>query len=459
MYWITQLSLFILCCLMFKLSHEYKVAILLLSTICFDAIVFNFLPFGGAKYILSHCFILSEIPHIRQNIKTLKKTIVYPLVLIAIIAAVVLLINSPHYNNNLTNILRLFIMELSGKYLAICYAFISILSMNNMKPILKVSYYGLLILTVFGFFNLLTSRAWFIDTIGAHMTVAENMQDLGGKFTHSSRFRVQAMFFNPFDYGYICVLLLLSQLWGYIKKLVSKQQFYISTGCCIFGVLFCGCRTNILCCVIGIVVFVYYAYSMKKWIRYAIVGFFLCVIAYSTIPVIQEKVDQTMTAFDTNSQYSGSSIDMRILQYTAVLYHIRGHELFGRGLGFFNIDMGWGEGQLSTLVDKDLWGLEGVVMGYLLERGVIGLLFYSAFYIILLCFLYCNHSVDRQTSAFGLAIVFTYLAFANMTGELDSVFPTLLLTGCCIKLIYQKKSTILNFYDISHNSKLLNRIE
>lgn len=423
---------------MFRLSREYKVAILLLSSICLDAVVLKFVPFGGSQYILSHCFILSEISYIRQYVKTFKKTIIYPLLLIVIVAAVVLLMNSPHYNGNLTGILRLFIVELTGKYFAICYAFVSILSMNNMKPILKVSYYGLLILTAFGVLNLIIGRAWFIDTIGTHMTVAENLTDLGGKFTNSERFRVQAMFFSPFDYGYICNLLLLLQLWGYVKKLVSKQQFYISAVCSIFGVLFCGCRTNILCFVIGIIVFVYYAYSMKQWIRYAMMGFFLCVIVYSTVPVIQEKVDQTMTAFDINSQTSGSSIDMRLLQYTAVLYHIRNHELFGRGLGFFNIDMGWGESQAASLVDKDLYGLEGVVMSYLLERGIIGLLLYLSFYATILYFLYRHRITDKQTSAFGLSLVFVYLAFANMTGELGSVFPTLLLLGCCIKLIYCK---------------------
>lgn len=438
MYWLIQIFLFILCCLMFRLSREYKVAILLLSSICLDAVVLKFVPFGGSQYILSHCFILSEISYIRQYVKTFKKTIIYPLLLIVIVAAVVLLMNSPHYNGNLTGILRLFIVELTGKYFAICYAFVSILSMNNMKPILKVSYYGLLILTAFGVLNLIIGRAWFIDTIGTHMTVAENLTDLGGKFTNSERFRVQAMFFSPFDYGYICNLLLLLQLWGYVKKLVSKQQFYISAVCSIFGVLFCGCRTNILCFVIGIIVFVYYAYSMKQWIRYAMMGFFLCVIVYSTVPVIQEKVDQTMTAFDINSQTSGSSIDMRLLQYTAVLYHIRNHELFGRGLGFFNIDMGWGESQAASLVDKDLYGLEGVVMSYLLERGIIGLLLYLSFYATILYFLYRHRITDKQTSAFGLSLVFVYLAFANMTGELGSVFPTLLLLGCCIKLIYCK---------------------
>ena len=442
MYWITQLFLFILCCLMFKLSREYKIAILLLSSICLDAVVLGFVPFGGSQYILSHCFILSEIPHIRQHVESFKKTIIYSLLLIIIISFVVLLINSPHCNDNITETLRLFIIELTGKYFVICYAFISVFSINDMKPILKVSYYGLIILTVFGVLNLITRRAWFIDTIGAYMTVSENMQDLGGKFTNTERFRVQSMFFNPFDYGYICILLLLLQLWGYIKKMVSKRHFYISTMCCIFGVLFCGCRTNILCLIIGLIAFIYYAYSVKQQIKYAFIGFLLCFIAYSCIPIIQEKVNQTITTFDSNSQTSGSSIDMRLLQYTAVLYHIQDHELFGRGFGFFNIDMGWGESQMASLVDKDLYGLEGVIMNYLLERGIIGLLFYLTFYIILLHFLYRNKYIDKKTSAFGLSMIFTYLAFANMTGDLGSVYPTLLLLGCCIKLLYESNKKL-----------------
>lgn len=106
------------------------------------------------------------------------------------------------------------IYELTGKYFAIFYAFISIISANSMKPMLKISFYGLLILTFFGLLNLVTMRASFIDAVGAHMVVADNMQDLGGKFTYSDRFRVQALFFNPFNYGYICILLMLLQSWG-----------------------------------------------------------------------------------------------------------------------------------------------------------------------------------------------------------------------------------------------------
>ena len=57
-----------------------------------------------------------------------------------------------------------------------------------------------------------------------------------------------------------------------------------------------------------------------------------------------------------NSSMSGSSIEMRVLQYTAVMNHVR-TIFFWRGLGLFFIDMGWSEGK-QYLVDQDLFGLK-----------------------------------------------------------------------------------------------------
>ena len=82
---------------------------------------------------------------------------------------------------------------------------------------------------------------------------------------------------------------------------------------------------------------------------------------------------------------SGSSIEMRVLQYTAVMNHVRDHFLLGRGLDYFFIDMGWSEGK-QYLVDQDLFGLEGVLMNYLLERGFLGICFYLFF--LCLCFVF-----------------------------------------------------------------------
>lgn len=436
-----QLLLFILCCYMFKAAKEIKLAILILASICFDSVIIPYIPFGRAKYILSICFFLSELPYIVKNYNTIKHTILKPVILTSIIATIILAINSPHYNN-LIQYIRISILELFAKYFVICYAFLAINEEKKLKKIFSISYYGLLLLTFFAILNYVTKHGIFIDEMLKGRVLTDIMEDAGSKFTFKERFRVQAMFFNPFDYGYICIILLLFFLYGYSKSLVSKKCLYISISCCIMGIITCGCRTNMLCAMIGIIMYVLFAFNLKKKIKYMFIGLIGSIILVSSIPALQDKISETMTVFDKNSSnVGGSSIEMRIIQYTAVLYHIKDHELFGRGLDYFNIDLGWGEGK-KYLTDKDLWGLEGVVMSYLLERGVVGVLFHFFFYISLLIFIYKNRKIDKSTVALGIATLTSYLAFSNMTGELSSVFPTLLIAGCCIKLLYLKKQKL-----------------
>lgn len=438
-----QLLLIILCCLMFKVTKEIKLAILLLASICFDCVIIPYISFGSARYILNICFFLSELPYIVKNYNAIKHTVLKPVILTSIIATIILAINSPHYNN-LIQYIRISILELFAKYFVICYAFLSINEEKKLKKIFSISFYGLLVLTFFAILNYVTRHGIFIDEMLKGRDLTDIMEAAGSKYTFQERFRVQAMFFNPFDYGYICILLLLFFLYGYSKSLVSKKCLYISMSCCIMGIISCGCRTNMLCAIIGIIMYVLFAFNYKKKIKYIFIGLIGFIILVSSIPALQDKISETMTVFNKESSKMGgnsSSIEMRITQYTAVLYHIRDHELFGRGLHYFAIDLGWGEGK-KYLTDKDLWGLEGVIMNYLLERGIIGVLFYFIFYISLLIFIYKNRKLDKSTVALGIATLSSYLAFANMTGELNSVFPTLLIVGCCIKLLYLKKQSL-----------------
>lgn len=420
---------------MFKVEREKKLAILFLSTICLDCVRITFIPFGYAKYILSISFLLSEVPYIRKHIKSIKGTILNSLMFSMVIATIILAISSPHYNN-MTQYIRITIMELVAKYFVICYAFLSIKEIGGLNKTFKLSFYGLIILTGFGALNYITKNAIFIDEMLKGITLTDVMEDAGSKFTYSERFRVQAMFSNPFNYGYICIILLLFNWFGYSNKLISKRHFYISITCCLFGIITCGCRTNILCAIIGVTIYILFAFSYKKKFKYLLLGLLCSCLLIGFIPTLQDKFSETMTVFDKNSSnVTGSSIEMRIIQYTAVLYHIREHELLGRGLDFFNIDLGWGEGK-QFLVDKDLAGLEGVIMNYLLERGIVGVIFYLFFYCSLLLFAYKNKEINKSTRAFCLSVLCVYLAFANMTGELNSVFPTLLIIGVCLKLIY-----------------------
>lgn len=426
---------------MFKVKLEYKIAIFFFSIICLDAVTIRFIPFGGAKFFLSMCFIGSELPRIKRRIKLLKVRKVFPLVLLMILATFVLAVNSTHYQS-FVNILRLIIFELLAKYFVICYAFIAISSSRQFIPSFRASYVALLILTAFGIINLITEYAIWVD-INYQGMEGGTLGDLGRKFVETDRFRVQAMFQNPFNYGYICILMSLFFLYGHLNKIILKKQYYVAQFCCLFGIVQCGCRTVILCYMAGLLLFVYNAFSLKKWLGKALVVIIVLVLSLPFIPNIDKYTSFFAKAFDTSTiaygdEVGGSSIGMRVVQFTAVLYHIKDHLLFGRGKDFFTIDLGFGEEGTKTLIDKDLLGLESVLMNLLLERGIVGVLFWCIFYGTLLFWIIKLRKYDKYTYSLCFSLLVVYLAFSNMTGELNSVFPTLLLIGGCLRILKEK---------------------
>lgn len=431
---LAQLALIVLCLLMFKVDRKYKLAILLLSAICFNCVRIYTIPFGLSKYIVCFSFLLSEIPYVKKHIRDIKRTILKPLIFSVIIAAILLAINSPHYDN-FSQYIRLVINELLAKYFIICYAFFAISKEEDLRPIFRVSYYALLVLTIFAVLNYVTKSAFFVNEMYKGMVLTDVMQDSGNKFTYSERFRVQAMFFNPFDYGYICILLLLFNWYGYLKHIIPKKRFYIIIGCCLWGVITCGCRTNLLCCLLGIFAYTLFIFNLKKRIKYLTIFIFIGTLSAYFIPFFSDRMNEIISLFDKKSSITGSSIEMRLLQYATVWSYVKDHIFFGRGLDFFFIDLGWKDGK-EYLIDQDLFGLEGVLMNYLLERGIVGVSFYLFFYIYLLIFFYKHRSADKHITTLGLSILTVYLAFANMTGELSSVFPTLLILGICLKILY-----------------------
>lgn len=432
---LAQLALIVLCLLMFKVGRKYKLAILLLTAICFNCVRIYAIPFGSSIYIVCFSFLLSEIFYAKKHLKSIKHTILKPLMFSVIIAAFLLAITSPHYDN-LIQYIRLIMNELFAKYFIICYAFFAINREEDLSPIFRISYYGLLVLTVFAVLNYISKSAFFINEMYKGLVLPDVMQDAGNKFTYAERFRVQAMFFNPFDYGYICIILLLFSWYGYLKHIISKKRFYIIIACCLWGVITCGCRTDILCCFLGVFAYTFFAFSLKKRIKYFTIFILLGTLSVCFIPFFSDKMNEIFSLLDKNSSMTGSSIEMRLLQYATVWSYVKDHIFFGRGLDFFFIDLGWKDGK-QYLVDQDLFGLEGVLMNYLLERGIVGVIFYFFFYIYLLIFFYRHKSVDKHITALGLSILITYLAFANMTGELSSVFPTLLVLGISLKILYK----------------------
>ncbi len=435
---VARLILFVLCALMFVVNRRYKFALLILSTICFSFVVLPFIPFGGGKYVLSECFIMSELPFIIRHLRNIRSSIIWKVLVVVLIFIIICIVTSPHYNSDVNNMLRILITDFIAKYLALAYAFICIAREKDLEPALKVSFYGLLVLTIFGVLNYISKSAIFINENGSGIETNDITELLGDKFIYSDRFRVQSMFINPFDYGYICIVLAILHVWGYLKGQLSKSRFNISMACCIFGIVTCGCRTVIICALLSYMVFLLLGERMKKRVQYFLLICTIGLISYSNIPYVKDKVDSTLTAFDMESDYGGSSIEMRTLQYATVLKYIDGYEWFGRGKDFFQIDLGFSEGK-SGLVDRDLYGLEGVLMKLLLESGYVGVALYILIYCILFYYSYKYRKVDRQQASLSISLLVAYLSFANMTGELQSVFPTLLVLGALLSILYNKE--------------------
>jgi O-antigen ligase len=123
-----------------------------------------------------------------------------------------------------------------------------------------------------------------------------------------------------------------------------------------------------------------------------------------------------------------------MMQYTSVLIHIEGNEWLGLGKGYWAYS--YAEDPYSV---AGLFGVESVILSYLLERGIVGLASWAIFYTSIFLYFWRNRKKIRDLTGLGTAILLLYLIFSIGTGELGSVYPTMLLLGFVIKAIESAK--------------------
>lgn len=437
-------SAVLLCCLlMFTSRREYKVGLLFLGTMIFTPVYIPFLPFRSANAILVVSFLISEFRNIRFYIRTLKITFLWKLMGVVIVLTIITIYNSPHLRSAVD--LRSFLQgELLFKYFAICYAFLICRQALDISKFQKISLIGILVLTLFGVYNYINTSSDVLTILMEGMTggvVAEG-EDIGEKFVDLDRYRVQALFANPFDYGYICVLTFLFHLYAFTCKLETKKVFVLVTSCCLFGIILCGCRTILFVFVISFFVYCLMVFKIKRFIVVLMIGVLITLISIPYVPALEEKVNYMFSVFDKNSDVGGSSLEMRSIQYAAVLSYVADKPVFGCGYNYFNIDLGWGEGK-KYLKDERLYGLEGVHLSYILERGLLGFALYLLFYILIITYFWKLRRINKYVSGLGISILVAYISFSFMTGELKSVYPSLLLMGMAMGIMETKKSQLI----------------
>ena len=275
----------------------------------------------------------------------------------------------------------------------------------------------------------------FVNALTEGRTFGLEDTALGSIYTENIRFRVQSMFKSPFDYGYICAATLILHLHGWRRHLEGTRAFIIVLLCCSFGILTCGCRIVWIGAVLSIACYSIWVFHLSRSMTYGIIAMILLIMSYFTIPAVEDKVNKITDIFVEDSETVGSSIQMRMSQFLYVRYYIEGDEWFGLGKGYWNSS--YAEEQR---IIEGLLGVESVILSYLLERGIVGLTLWTTFYAIIFRYFWKNRKKSKALTGLGCSILILYLLFSIGTGELGSVYPTMLLFGFTAKAIEAKKN-------------------
>lgn len=407
--------------LMFLVPREYKLAILFMSTILMSLVI---LPFKGvtAQMVITLGFILSEAKDYKGHLRWIKDSVIVPYLVLAGISFLLAVVTSEHLHN-LNDLGYFALSEFMVKNFALLYGFIALRKCRSLSPLVYVSFGALVLMTIAGITNYIEGYSFLVDTL-----FQDSLTDYN--YITAERFRVQATFLNPFDYGFMCILLALIHIYAFLQKMEGKVMLAIAQACCLFGVLTCNCRTVLFCYVVCALVFaVAMQKDRKRKLQIVLVSCIVGMLLISAFPVARRTALSVMSIFDARSTIRGSSLGMRILQLGTVLYYISGrYVFFGRGVHFFELDLGWENGS-ALAADSDLYGLEGIYLNLLLERGIFGFALYLAMIALVFFAIVRGRRYGIKPYSLGMSVFALYFLFNFMTGELLSAVPSFYILG------------------------------
>ena len=178
-----------------------------------------------------------------------------------------------------------------------------------------------------------------------------------------------------------------------------------------------------------------WSFRLGRNMTFGIVAVYFFILLYIFIPTVEEKVNSVTDIFEENSETGGSSIAMRSTQFAMTLYYVEGDELFGKGKGYFTSEIWNPDVDESQRAETGLEGMESVIFGYILERGFFGLTLWITFNLIVFIYFRRHKQKKKMLTGLGASILTLYLVFSVGTGELGSVYPTMLLLGIVIKAV------------------------
>lgn len=434
------------CLMMFFIRREQKVALLVMGTMTLTLISLPVIPLHKANFLLPAFFLLSEwkllIHHIKKIWSMPSLRFAFSILIISTIVCA--------FTTTYTKSWKVIQAELFFKYFALVYAFMAVKNERSLKPILRMSIYCLIALTFFGILNYIDRSAELVNELTKGKTNWIYDIEFGNLYSERFRFRVQSMFKSPFDYGYICAAIMMLHIHAWYKQMERKRSFVVAMICCSFGIITCGCRIVWVGALFSVICYYIWSFKLSRNMILGIIGVIAMILSYNFIPAVEKKVNTLTDVFVEDSESGGSSIAMRTTQFAMTLYYVEGNELLGRGKGYFTSEIWNPDVDEVQRKETGLEGMESVIMGYILERGYFGLALWAVFIFILFSYFRKNKERNKMLTGLGASILTLYLVFSIGTGELNSVYPTMLLLGFTIKAVEANK-TIRENEEASYN--------
>lgn len=260
--------------------------------------------------------------------------------------------------------------------------------------------------------------------------------DYAHVFAHRERFRINSLFFNPFDYGYVCLILNVMAIYLKKVKIIGKRTFYTLFFCSFFGILSCNCRVVAVSYIIGILIYYLITISLESYVVYLLSFIIAFSIAYLTIPIVEQKTDQIASAFTDyrGEKVDGSSLKLRSMQLAGSFVFFKKSPVVGNGYDYIEKKL-----QPQKKVARKMAGYESVIFYLLIERGIVGIITYLVLYGSILVYLIKNSKYDINLAALGMAIFSMYMFFSLATSELLAPSITHVFLGIIIKQIEIRK--------------------
>lgn len=295
-----------------------------------------------------------------------------------------------------------------------------------------------LVFTLYGTFCFLTKSNPVVDALGfENRFVFENAEVAFRSFLVSGFLQESGV------YGLSCLIFMLF-IWS-INIRNNKLQ-YISLGMLFINIFLTGTRSIMIPAVIGLIIYAFMRFNIKKKIQLFGVSILLFITATIILPnnisiyitdIINSMLDVILPSGSGGADFGGSSIDVRDTQITAAFVkYLPQKLLFGHGFNYYQEVIFVFNGGVN---DVELFGMESYLCFLGVEYGLINIIAVIIFFISLIVYFIRNRQVNKITYSFAISLTIAFIIYLATAFMGDSWLYAMPVLGFLTGIIEYKK--------------------